>query len=613
MALALTAPIVPKRRSFLGVERSACGRAWRDRLDERGAACALAIAQCHENVPELLARILAGRGIEVDEVTSFLDPTVRTLMPDPHTLADMRDAAIRLADAITRGETIAIFGDYDVDGATSAAVLGRYLRHCSLRPLVHIPDRLFEGYGPNTEAVRTLAAQGASLLVAVDCGTTSYEPLLEARSLGLDVIVIDHHLADERLPVALAVVNPNRLDDLSGLGQLAAVGLVFMTVVAVNRELRLRGFWTQERPEPDLLGFLDLVALGTIADVVPLTGLNRAFVAKGLVALRRRDNPGLTALMDVARLGGPPEPWHLGFLLGPRINAGGRIGRAALGVELLMHEDPCECARIAGELDRLNRERQVIEVATVAQAEAEAMAALGADEKGSVVVTAAEGWHPGVVGLVAARLRERFGRPSFAVALEPGGIGTGSGRSITGVDLGRAVRQAVSVGLVMKGGGHAMAAGVTLRRDKLSAFRAYLEDALAGAVEAARREDALLIDGALTAAAANNDIVSTIARAGPFGAGNPEPVIAFPAHTLVYAEEVGQSHVRARLRAGDGSIINAIAFRAAGQKLGIALGQARGQSVHAAGTLCLDRWNGTERVQLRLIDVARADASLGTY
>src|SRR5436189_3947505 len=316
MTVALTAPIVPKQRLFLRVECSACGRAWRDRLDERGAGRALAIAQRHDHMPELLARILAGRGVEVDQVTSFLDPTVRALMPDPHTLADMHAAAARLADAIIRGETVAIFGDYDVDGATSAAVLGRYLRHCGLRPLVHIPDRLFEGYGPNTEAVRTLAAQGASLLVAVDCGTTSYEPLLEARSLGLDVIVIDHHLADERLPVALAVVNPNRLDDLSGLGQLAAVGLVFMTVVAVNRELRLRGFWTSIRPEPDLLGFLDLVALGTVADVVPLKALNRAFVAKGLIAMRRRERVGLTALIDVARLTGPPEPWHLGFMLG---------------------------------------------------------------------------------------------------------------------------------------------------------------------------------------------------------------------------------------------------------------------------------------------------------
>ncbi len=562
-------------------------------------------------MPELLARVLAGRGVEVEEAAAFLDPTVRALMPDPYLLTGMQVAAARLADAIAGAENVAILGDYDVDGATSAATLARFLRHGGLKPIIHIPDRLFEGYGPNAEAVRALAGRGATLLITVDCGTTSHEPLAEARRLGLDVIVIDHHLADEALPPALAVVNPNRLDDLSQLGHLAAVGLVFMTVVAVNRELRARGFWTAARPEPDLLGLLDLVALGTIADVVPLRGLNRAFVAKGLLAMRRRDNVGLTALMDVARLAGPPEPWHLGFLLGPRINAGGRIGRATLGVDLLMQDDASECARLAAELDRLNRERQAIELATLAQAEAEAMAALGAEEKGAVVVTAADGWHPGVVGLVAARLKERFGRPAFAIALEPGGIGTGSGRSITGVDLGRAVRQAVSTGLIIKGGGHAMAAGVTLRKDTLSAFRAYLEDALAGAVEAARREDALLIDGAVTAAAANDDIVATIARAGPFGAGNPEPVIALPAHTIVYAEQVGQSHMRVRLRAGDGSIINAIAFRAAGQKLGIALGQSRGRSVHAAGTLCVDRWNGVERVQLRLIDVAPADVSLG--
>src|SRR5262245_59541383 len=457
MTIALTTPINPTRRLFLGVERSACGRVWRDRLDDRGGALALAMAQRHDDVPELLARILAARGVEVDAVASFLDPTVRALMPDPDTLADARAAATRLADAVARGETVAIFGDYDVDGATSAAMLGRYLRHCGLRPVIHIPDRLFEGYGPNAEALRALAGQGATLLVAVDCGTTSHEPLLTARELGLDGIVIDHHQADERLPPALAVINPNRLDDLSGLGDLAAVGLVFMTVVALNRELRSRGFWTAERAEPDLLGFLDLVALGTVADVVPLKGLNRAFVAKGLIALRLRANPGLTALMDVARLNGPPEPWHLGFLLGPRINAGGRIGRATLGVDLLMQDDPSECARLAAELDRLNRERQAIEAATVAQAEAEAMAALGVEEKGAVVVTAAEGWHPGVVGLVAARLKERFGRPAFAIALEPGGMGTGSGRSIAGIDLGRAVRQAVSAGLLLKGGGHAMA------------------------------------------------------------------------------------------------------------------------------------------------------------
>jgi single-stranded-DNA-specific exonuclease len=608
MALALAAiPFAPPRRLFLGVEHSACGRAWRDRLDERGQARALAIAQRHADVPELLARILAGRGVEVDEVATFLDPTVRALMPDPNVLSDMPVAAARIADAMVRGEKVAIFGDYDVDGATSAATLARFLRHGGLDPLIHIPDRLFEGYGPNVDAVRSLAARGATLLVTVDCGTTSIEPLAEAGKLGLDVIVIDHHLADEALPPALAVVNPNRLDDLSKLGHLAAVGLVFMTVVAVNRVLRARGFWTSERLEPELLDYLDLVALGTVADVVPLRGLNRAFVAKGLISLRRREHVGLTALMDVARLSGPPEPWHLGFLLGPRINAGGRIGRATLGVDLLLEADSSEAARLAAELDRLNRERQAIEVATVAQAEAEAMAALGIEEKGATVVTASEGWHPGVVGLVAARLKERFGRPAFAIALEPGGIGTGSGRSIPGVDLGRVIRQAVGEGLLVKGGGHAMAAGITLRKDALAAFRAFLEQALADTVAAARCDEALLIDGALTAGAATVETVATIARAGPYGAGNPEPVIALPAHTLVYAEEVGQSHVRARLRAGDGSTINAIAFRAAGQKLGQALGQNRGQRLHAAGSLAIDRWNGVERVQLRLLDVAPAD------
>jgi single-stranded-DNA-specific exonuclease len=595
---------------FLGVARSATGRAWRDRLDARGAEQALAIAQRHE-LPELLARILAGRGIEAEEVLSFLDPAVRDLMPDPNVLADMAAAAGRLADAAARQETVAIFGDYDVDGASAAAVLARFLRHAGVDPIIHIPDRLFEGYGPNVEAVRMLAGKGSTLLVTVDCGTHSHEPLAQAQRLGMETIVIDHHLADETLPPALAVVNPNRLDDLSELGLLAAVGLVFMTVVAANRELRRRGFWTATRREPDLLGFLDLVALGTVADVVPLKGLNRAFVAKGLIALRRRENVGLTALMDVARLGGPPEPWHLGFLLGPRINAGGRIGRAGLGVELLLHADPIEAARIAAELDRLNRERQAIEAAMLAQAEGEAMAALGHEERDAVVVTAAEGWHPGVAGLVAARLKERFGRPAFAIALEGSGVGTGSGRSIAGVDIGNAVRQAVREGLLIKGGGHAMAAGVTLKREALAPFRAFLEDRLGATVAAARRADALLIDGALTAGAASLETVAAISRAGPFGAGNPEPVLAFPGHQLAYVDEVGGSHLRVRLRAADGSGLNAIAFRAAGQKLGAELVQSRGRAVHAAGSLAIDRWNGEERVQLRLIDIAPAEALRG--
>ena len=599
-----------ENRLFLGVENSATGRAWRDRLDERGASRALAIAQRHE-IPELLARILAGRNVEADAVDAFLDPTIKRSMPDPNVLTAMPEAATRIADAVTRGESIAIFGDYDVDGATSAAVLARFLRFGGVEPIIHIPDRLFEGYGPNVEAVRALAARGATLLVTVDCGTTSVEPLSEAKALGMDVVVIDHHQADEALPPAAAIVNPNRRDDLSGLGYLAAVGLVFMTVVAVNRELRARGFWTEARPEPDLLTFLDDVALGTVADVVPLIGLNRAFVAKGLLVLRRREQPGLVSLMDVARLSGPPEAWHLGFLLGPRINAGGRIGCADLGVRLLLETDPIEAAKIAAELDRLNRERQAIEQETLAQAEAEAMAALGIEEKGAVVITAAEGWHPGVVGLVAARLKEKFGRPAFAIALEPGGIGTGSGRSIAGVDIGRAVRRAVAEGLLVKGGGHAMAAGVTLRKGALAQLRAFLEAALSADVATARRLSGLMIDGAVSAAGANLDLVAMIERAGPFGSGNPEPVIALPAHSVTYAEEVGQAHMRVRLKSGDGASVNAIAFRAAGQKLGTALLNSRGRQVHAAGSFAIDRYQGEERVQFRLTDIAPAEPFAG--
>ena len=593
-------------RHFLGVERSATGRAWRDRLDDRGSARSLAIAQRH-GVPEMLARILAGRNVEVDGVEAYLDPTIKRLMPDPDVIVDMKPAASRIADAIVRGEQVAIFGDYDVDGATSTALLASFLRIAGVDPLIHIPDRIFEGYGPNIDAIGSLAQRGARLLVTVDCGTTSMEPLAEAKRLGLDTIIIDHHQADENLPAAVAVVNPNRLDDLSGLGHLAAVGLVFLAVVAINRELRRRGFWSTARPEPDLMALLDLVALGTIADVVALTGLNRAFVAKGLIAMRRRERVGLTALMDVARLSGPPEPWHLGFMLGPRINAGGRIGRADLGAQLLLCADSTAAAALAAQLDHLNRERQAIELAAVAEAEAEALAALGIEEKGAVVVTASPRWHPGVVGLVAARLKERFGRPAFAIALGPGETGTGSGRSIAGVDVGRAVRHAVAEGVLMKGGGHAMAAGITLKTGALGEFRAFLEQHLGADVEAARRDDALLVDGALTARAVTAEMVATLAAAGPFGAGNPEPVIALPAHAIAHAEEVGHAHVRARLRAGDGAAINAIAFRAAGQKLGHALLKSRGRVVHVAGTLAVDRWQGNERIQLRMIDVALAD------
>jgi len=606
MTLPVSALPVETPPAFLGVTRSATGRVWRDRLDRRGAARALAIAQRYQ-VPEMLARIIAGRGIDIDAVEDFLDPTIRKLLPDPLTVTEMEAAAKRIADAAVRGEKVAIFGDYDVDGATSAALLTWHLRHCGLDPLIHIPDRIFEGYGPNVEAVRGLAAKGSTLLVTVDCGTTSIEPLAEARKLGMNVVVIDHHQCGDDLPVVDALVNPNRPDDLSGLGHLAAVGLVFVTLVAVNRELRARGFWTSERPEPNLLDALHHVALGTVADVAVLTGLNRAFVAKGLIALRRRDHVGHTALMDVARLSGPPEAWHLGFMLGPRINAGGRIGRADLGVRLLLESDISEAARIAAELDRLNTERRVIEQMAEAQAEAEALASLGLDDKGSVIVTASEGWHPGVVGLVASRLKEKFSRPSFAIALEPGGIGTGSGRSIPGVDLGKVVREAVNEGLLLKGGGHAMAAGITLRKERLAEFRAFVESALAATVADARHANELFIDGAVTARAVTTDFVTTLNRAGPFGAGNPEPLIALPSHQLVFADEVGQAHLRLRFKSGDGAFVNGIAFRSIGQKLGNALVENRGQMLHVAGSLTVDRWQGSERVQMRVTDVAVPD------
>ena len=592
--------------AFLGVTQSVTGKLWRDRLDARGAARALAIAQRYQ-LPEMLSRVLAGRDVAIEDVPDFLDPTIRKLMPDPFTVTQMEIAAKRIADAALRGEKVAIFGDYDVDGATSAALLAWHLRHCGLDPLIHIPDRLFEGYGPNTEAVRGLAGKGATLLVTVDCGTTSIEPLAEAKRLGLSVVVIDHHQCGIELPEVDALVNPNRPDDLSGLGYLAAVGLTLVTLVAVNRELRARGFWTGEMPEPDLLGMLHHVALGTIADVAPLIALNRAFVAKGLIAMRRRDHVGHTALMDVSRLSGPPEAWHLGFMLGPRINAGGRIGRADLGVRLLLEADVSEAARIAAELDRLNSERRLIEQAAEAQAEAEAFASLGLEDKGSVIVTASEGWHPGVVGLVASRLKEKFGRPAFAIALEPGGIGTGSGRSISGVDLGKAVRQAVADGLLLKGGGHAMAAGVTLRKERLAEFRAYMESMLAHDVAQSRHANELFIDGAVTARGATPEFVAMLNRAGPFGSGNPEPVVALPSHQLIFADEVGQAHLRVRFKSGDGAILNGIAFRAVGQKLGQALAQHREQVLHVAGSLAVDRYQGSERVQLRVLDVAVPD------
>lgn len=594
----------PNLRLFLDVERSALGRPWRPRLDIAGEQRALAIVQRH-GVTDILARVLAGRGVGIDEAPAYLDPTLRALMPDPSVLQDMDAAVERLARAVTNRETVAIFGDYDVDGACSAALLASFLDACGVPRLVRIPDRIFEGYGPNAEAVKELRAAGANLLVTVDCGVTSHEVIAGARALGLDVVVLDHHQAPERLPDAL-VVNPNRQDDLSGLGALCAAGVVFMTLVGLNRALRGMGFWTATRPAPDLLQSLDLVALATVADVAPLTGLNRAFVVKGLAVLRARGRRGLAALMDVARLVGPPQAWHLGFLLGPRINAGGRIGDAALGARLLLTEDPTEAERIAAELDRLNVERRAIELATVEAAQAEADLALGRSGESAAIVVAGEEWSPGIVGLVASRLKERFQRPAFAIALG-GKTGVGSGRSIAGVDLGSAVRAAVEAGILIKGGGHAMAAGVTIQRERLGEFRAFLEQKLASRVAAARERDALLVDSAVTAAGATRDLVHAVATAGPFGAGAPEPVFVLPRHRILNVMPVGEDHLRVQAQAADGARLDAMAFRAGASGLADALPALQGGPAHLAVTLSLDHYGGRERVQARILDAARAE------
>ncbi len=589
-------------RPVLGVIRSVTAHVWRERLDPASAAVALAIRQRH-GIDDPLSRVLAARGVGIDEALRFIDPAIRDLMPDPATLTGMAEAVARLADAVVADETIALFGDYDVDGATSCALMTRYLAAVGRTCLIHIPDRLTEGYGPNPAAIRELARQGARLLVTLDCGTTSFEALEVARGLGLDTVVIDHHQCGAELPPAVAVVNPNRHDDLSGLGALAAVGVTFMTAVALNRELKRRG-WFRDRPEPDLLGLLDLVALGTVADVVPLVGLNRAFVVKGLVVVRRRSNPGLAALATVARLKGPPTPYHLGFVLGPRINAGGRIGEANLGARLLATNDPGEAESIAATLDTLNKVRQDLEAAMVEEADAQVALAVGIDgDPGPLVLASSEDWHPGIVGLIAARLKERWKRPAIAIAFDKGDIGTGSARSIAGVDLGAAVRAAVAEGVAIKGGGHAMAAGLTVARHRLDALRASLSERLASGV-AAMEASTVLIDGVLTAGGAVPDLVASLERAGPYGTGNPEPVFAFPAHRITYAEPVGQGHVRLTIAASDGSSLKAIAFRAAAEPLGQLLLSARGRPLHLAGSLSLDFWQGEPRVQLRVIDAA---------
>jgi len=587
-------------RHFLDVEKSVSGRPWVDRLDAAAQRVALAISQ-RTSLSEIQARIVAARGVGVDDAERFLNPTIRSEMPDPSTLADMDVAAERIARAITDSERVALFGDYDVDGACSCALVTRYLRHFGLNPLVYIPDRIFEGYGPSVAAMDRLIDAGASLILTLDCGTVSDEPIAHARARGADVVVIDHHLSDHELPKATAIVNPNRPDDISGLGYLCATGVAFMVLVAVNRALRLRG----DKGLPDLMGLVDLAGLATVCDVVPLKGLNRAFVQRGLEAARRGENKGIAALALAGRLHGPMNAYHMGFIIGPRINAGGRIGNAALGAELLALDDEHEALVIAARLSELNDERQRIEIAAVEEAIAAADAEIGQGEGPPVLVLASANWHPGVVGLVAARLRERFDRPVFAIALAPDGTGTGSGRSMPGVDLGAAVIAAVEAGLIAKGGGHAMAAGVTIRPGQMAGVRAQGTEALAAAITASRAKTAVSIDAAMTARGATPDFVRDIERAGPFGAGNPQPIFAFPAHRARFAEIAGQGgHVRFTLTADDGARLKAIAFRASDTPAGQLLLSSPDTPLHLAGTLSLDTWQGREEVQFRLTDVA---------
>ncbi|MGN7291346.1 single-stranded-DNA-specific exonuclease RecJ [Rhizobium sp. SAFR-030] len=599
----MTEPVDPVSRAFLGVENSTSGQRWVSRLDQAAQNRALAMTQVH-GLPELISRVLAGRGVAVDDAPAFLDPTIRSLMPDPHTLIDCDKAAARLAEAVGKRQRVAIFGDYDVDGAASSALMSRFLTHFEVQSEIYIPDRIFEGYGPNPNAIRQLIAGGAQLIVTVDCGSTSHEALQAAAVENCDVVVIDHHQMGHELPPSVALVNPNRQDDLSGQGHLCAAGVVFMVLVATARLLREQG--DARARTLDLLGWLDLVALATVCDVVPLKGLNRAYVVKGLMTARHMGNAGLAALFRKAGLGGPVTPYHLGFLVGPRINAGGRIGDAALGSRLLTLDDPTEADVIAERLDELNRERQAMEAAMLAEAEAEVIAEYGDGENASVIVTARDNWHPGIVGLLAARLKEKFKRPAFAIAFDASGRGTGSGRSIPGFDLGRMVRAGVEEGLLVKGGGHAMAAGLTVERANLGRLRASFEALAETVVPGLVGNHVLKIDGALSASGATIALIDLLEQAGPYGSGHSQPIFAVPSHRIVDSRLIGTAHVKATLQSMDGTRLDAIAFRAADTPLGQMLLSSRGSQVHVAGCLSADHWQGSRRVQLRILDAARA-------
>lgn len=577
-------------RAFLNVEASLTGRRWVGPGEDL-ARQAEALAQA-TRLPAALCHILARRGVAPGEAEGFLAPALRDLLPDPMGLRDMAPAAERVLRAVAARERIAIFADYDVDGGASAALLIVWLRAMGREATLYIPDRIDEGYGPNVPAMQALAA-AHELILCVDCGTLSHEPIAAAQ--GADVVVLDHHLGGETLPPALAVVNPNRQDEDGALGHLCAASVVFLLLVELNRRLRADGV-----SGPDLMALLDLVALATVADVAPLIGVNRAFVRQGLRVMARRERAGLRALADVARMDSAPTPHALGFLLGPRVNAGGRIGQADLGARLLATADEAEAAALAARLDQLNGERREIEAAVRAAALAQAEAR---GVEGPLVWAAGAGWHPGVVGIVAARLKEATNRPAVVIGLE-GGIGKGSARSVSGVDLGAAVQRLAAEGLLLKGGGHRMAAGLTVEEDRIEPAMARLAELLARQGAGASGPADLRLDGLLAPGAATLALVEQLEAAGPYGASAPAPRFAF-ADQAVSARRIGESHLR--LSFGDGAgRVEAVAFGAFDGPLGPALEQAGHQRFHLAGRLEINSYGGRNRVQLRLEDAARA-------
>lgn len=583
-----------------GVSRSILGQPWR----WRGSA---ADGRDEAFVPDdLVSQLLLARGVLREEIERHRTPTIRGFMPDPSIFRDMDKAAERLADAVQRQEPVTIFGDYDVDGATSAALLIRLLRDMGCDPQAYIPDRLMEGYGPSGEALVKIAEGGASLIVTVDCGAQAFEALEMAKTAGVDVIVVDHHKCASRLPVAHALVNPNRLDedeDAAAHGHLAAVGVCFLLGAALVRTLRERGFFTG-RPEPKLVELLDIVALGTVADVAQLRGLNRAFVTQGLKVMAQRRNVGLSALIDASRLTKAPSCTDLGFALGPRINAGGRVGKSDLGVRLLTTDDPEEARAISDELERLNQERRAIEMMVCEAAEE-----LGKTQGNrSVTVVASLGWHPGVIGIVAGRLKEKLGRPAIVIALDENGVGKGSGRSISGVDLGAAVLAAKDCGLLIAGGGHAMAAGLTVAEDKIAALIEFLDERLSADVSRGRDGRALLLDAALSPGGVCPDLCDALDAGGPYGAGWPAPrVVAGPVR-IIKADVVGNDHLRLIVAGDDGRRIKAIAFRMAASELGQAMLSAPAhRKLWIAGRIKRDDWGDRPSAEMHLEDAAWAD------